>query len=90
MAHSKQAKKRVRQAEARKEANKQFKSKVRTDMKKFDTAVQEGDKEAISLAFKQAMSSLHRAVSKKIFKKGFAARHISKMAAKIRGNEESK
>lgn len=83
MAHSAQAKKRIRQSEVRNEANTALKSTVRTYMKKLDKAIEAGDKEAMALNFKLAMAGLHKAVSKNIFKKGFAARNISKMAAKI-------
>lgn len=90
MAHTKQAKKRVRQAEVRRDANKQVKSKVRTYIKNVDKAIEAGDKDLIASSFKQAMSALHRAVSKKVFKKAFAARNISNMATKIRKANESK
>lgn len=90
MAHSKQAKKRVRQAEVRKEANKQFRSEVRTYIKNVDKAIEAGDKEAIAANFKLAMSGLHKAVSKKVFKKAYASRNISNMAAKIRKANEAK
>ncbi|MCP4355889.1 MAG: 30S ribosomal protein S20 [Proteobacteria bacterium] len=88
MAHSKQAKKRIVQADTRRDANKQFKTKVRTYIKNVDKALEEGDKEAIAANFKLAMSGLHRAVSKKIFKKAYAARNISRMAQSIRKANE--
>lgn len=83
MAHSAQAKKRIRQSEVRNEANTALKSTVRTYMKKLDKAIEAGDKEAMALNFKLAMAGLHKAVSKNIFKKGFASRNISRMASKI-------
>lgn len=83
MAHTKQAKKRVRQNEVNREANKHIKSTVRTYMKNVETAIEGGNKEEIAIAFKKAMSTLHSAVSKKVFKKSFASRNISKMAARI-------
>ena len=83
MAHSAQAKKRVRQNEVRNEANRKLRSESRTHMKNLDKAIEAGDKEAIAKNFKLAMASLHKAVSKNVFKKGFASRNISRMAAKV-------
>ena len=83
MAHSAQAKKRVRQNEVRNLANTKLRSEVRTYMKNVDKAIEAGDKEAIAKNFKLAMAGLHKAVSKNVFKKGFASRNISRMAAKI-------
>ena len=88
MAHSKQAKKRIVQTETRRDANKHFKTKVKTYMKNVDKAIVEDNKEAIAANFKLAMSGLHKAVSKGIFKKAFAARNISKMAQSIRKANE--
>lgn len=84
MAHSAQAKKRVRQNEVRNQANTKLKSEARTYMKNVDKAIEAGDKEAISANFKLAMAALHKAVSKNVFKKSFAARNISRMAARIK------
>lgn len=84
MAHTAQAKKRVRQNAVRNEANTALRSTVRTYMKRLDKAVEAGDKEAMAANFKLAMAGLHKAVSKNVFKKGFADRNISRMAAKIK------
>lgn len=84
MAHTAQAKKRVRQNTTRNEANTAVRSEVRTYMKALDKAILAGDKDAMASSFKLAMAGLHQAVSKNIFKKGFADRNISRMAAKIR------
>lgn len=84
MAHSAQAKKRVRQSEVRNLANTKLRSEVRTYMKNVDKAIEAGDKEAIAKNFKLAMAGLHKAVSKNVFKKGFASRNISRMAASIK------
>jgi len=83
MAHTAQAKKRVRQNEVRNEANRKLRSEVRTYMKNVDKAIEAGDKDAIAANFKLAMAGLHKAVSKNVFKKGFASRNISRMAAKV-------
>lgn len=84
MAHTAQARKRVRQNAVRNEANTALRSTVRTYMKNLDKAIEAGDKAAISANFKLAMAGLHKAVSKNVFKKGFADRNISRMAAKIK------
>tara|TARA_Y100001960_G_scaffold32934_1_gene29295 strand:- start:190 stop:456 length:267 start_codon:yes stop_codon:yes gene_type:complete len=84
MAHTAQAKKRVRQNAVRNEANTALKSEVRTYMKNVDKAIEAGDKAAIAANFKLAMAGLHKAVSKNVFKKGFADRNISRMAKAIK------
>lgn len=83
MAHTAQARKRVRQNEVRNAKNTALRSEIRTYMKNVDKAVEAGDKEAAAKYFKLAMAGLHKAVSKNVFKKGFASRNISRMAARI-------
>lgn len=83
MANYPSAKKRIRQTEKRTPHNTAMRSRMRTQVKGFDKAVEGGDRAAIGAAFTLAMSALHRAVSKGIIKKGTAARKISRMAARI-------
>lgn len=83
MANSKQARKRIRQIETRTEHNRTLRSRVRTYVKKFETALQSGDKKEIGTAFTQAMSELHKSASKGIMSKNTASRKISRLAARI-------
>mgnify|MGYP000665956395 CR=1 FL=1 len=89
MAHSKQAKKRIVQSAKRQDANKTVRTYARTCMKNVDKAVEANDKALMASTFTAAMAALHKAVSKNIFKKNFAARNITKMAAKIRKANEA-
>ena len=84
MAHTKQAQKRIRQNETSRDSNKHIKSTVKSNLKAVDAAIESGNREEIAATFKKAMSSLHASVSKKVFKKSFAARKISNMAARIK------
>lgn len=74
MPNIKQAKKRVRQAEASRMLNKHHRSTMRTAIKKVETAAIEGNKEQASDALKGANAALDRMVSKGIVHKNNAAR----------------
>ena len=84
MANHKQALKRIRQTEVRTDRNRTQRSTLRSTLKKFDTALEAGNKEEIGSSFKTAMSQLHRAVSKGLVKKATASRNISRMSARIK------
>jgi small subunit ribosomal protein S20 len=64
--------------------NRARRSRVRSAVKGFETALTAGDKTQIGTAFTAAMAELHRGVSKGIMKQGTANRTISRMAARIR------
>lgn len=84
MANTKQSIKRVRQNEKRQAANYTRRSMLRTELKKFDSALASGDKKSIGEAFTTTMSALHRAATKGIIRKNTASRKISRMAASVR------
>lgn len=84
MAHTKQARKRIRQTETHTQRNREVKSRVHNFIRKFEEAVKSGEKEAIGTAFKNVMSELHRAARKGVMKKETASRKISRLAARIR------
>ena len=79
MPNIKQAKKRVRQAEASRQLNKHQRSTMRTAVKKVEAAVEEGDKDRASGALKEAISVLDSMVSKGIIHKNTAARKKSRL-----------
>ena len=60
MAYSKQARKRLRQAERRSAVNKSRRSRVRTFVRKVEDALLSGDKEAAVEALKMAEPALTR------------------------------
>ena len=79
MANSAQAKKRIRQAKKHQAHNVSLRSLTRTHLKKTVKAVASGDKEAASLAYKNAIPVLDKMVNKGIIHKNKAARHKSRL-----------
>lgn len=79
MPNIKQAKKRVRQAEATRMQNKHHRSTMRSAVKKVEAAIAEGDKEQATSAYKGAVSALDSLVGKGILHKNNAARKKSRL-----------
>ncbi len=84
MANSLQARKRARQAEKRRSHNAARRSMMRTHLKKVVYAIEAGDKETASAAYKAAVPVLDNAVSKGLIHKNKAARHKSRLNAHIK------
>ena len=84
MANSPQARKRARQAETNRKHNASLRSMFRTELKKVITAIASGDKTKAQEEFKAAVSMIDRMVSKNIIHKNKAARHKSRLNAKIK------
>ncbi|MEZ5492279.1 MAG: 30S ribosomal protein S20 [Gammaproteobacteria bacterium] len=84
MANSPQARKRARQAETRRRHNASFRSMVRTSIKKIIAAIQSGDYEQATTAYNNAVPVIDRMADKGIIKKNKAARHKSRLNAKIK------
>lgn len=84
MAHSPQARKRIRQTAKQTEANRAGRSRLRTFVKKAEEAISAGDKDAIASTFRAAMSELSKGVRKGLLKKQTAARKTSRLAARIK------
>ncbi len=83
MANIKQAKKRIRQTRRKTEFNRRRVSRIRTFIKKVDTAIEAGDRKAAEAALAQAKPEIHRGVNKGVFKKNTAARKISRLQKRI-------
>ena len=83
MAHSLSAKKRIRTNETRREINGNRMGRIRTFVKKTETAIAAGDKGAAEEAFKSAMPEMHRGVVKGIMHKNTVARKISRLSKRI-------
>lgn len=77
------AKKRVRQSEARRQHNKHIRSGMRTTVKAVVNAIDAGDKEAASAAYKTAIPAIDASVSKGILHKNKAARQKSRLNSRI-------
>jgi small subunit ribosomal protein S20 len=83
MPHHKSAEKRLRQTETRTAINRSRLSRVRTFVKKVETAIATGDKEAARSAFQLAQPELHRAITKGVLHKNTVSRKLSRLAARI-------
>lgn len=84
MANSAQARKRARQALVRRARNFALRTEFRTAIKKVLKAVAGGDKAVAATEFKEAQSTIDRIARKGIFHKNKAARHKSRLSAKIK------
>lgn len=84
MANIASAKKRARQAVKRRLHNASFRSHMRTLVKKVITAIDSGDKEAAVGAYQNAVPAIDRLVNKGIIHKNKAARHKSRLNARIK------
>ena len=65
------------------EKNKANKSALKTDLKKFDAALESGDKAAAEVAYKAAVKAVDKAVNKGLLHKNNAARKKSGMTLKL-------
>ena len=84
MANSPQAKKRARQSDAARKHNASLRSMVRTYLKKVDAAIEAGDHKEAQEAYNSAMPILDRMADKGLYHKNKAARHKSRLNAKVK------
>lgn len=84
MANSVQATKRARQAEKHRQHNAGMRAAMRTTVKKVLSAVEAGDKEAASAAYRVAQSSLDNMARKGLIAKNKAARNKSRLNARVK------
>ena len=84
MANHKSAKKRIRRNANRAEINKSRISRIRTFIKRVETALSSGDKEAAQVALKEAQPELMRGVSKGVLHKNTASRKMSRLSARVK------
>ena len=84
MPHHKSAEKRLRQTEKRTAINRARMSRVRTFVKKVETAISSGDKEAAQSALQVAQPELHRATTKGVLHRNTVARKLSRLSARIK------
>lgn len=85
MANTKQSAKRARQAEVRRQHNVALRSRMRTAIKAVLKAVQEGNAEAASAAYKDAVPKIDTMVNKGLVHKNKAARTKSRLNARVKG-----
>lgn len=84
MANHKSAQKMIKVIEKRTLINRMRKSKARTAVRRLIDIIKSGDKENVTLAFRNAESNLHRCVNKGVIHKNTAARKISRLNAKVK------
>ncbi|RMD87789.1 MAG: 30S ribosomal protein S20 [Alphaproteobacteria bacterium] len=83
MAHTPQAKKRIRRNLRRQEINKARRSRIRTFIKKVEAAIEGGDREAAEQALRAAEPEIRRGVSKGVLHRNTASRKVSRLARKV-------
>ncbi len=84
MANTPQAKKRARQNEKRFAVNKARRSRIRTYLRKVEEAIESGNKEAATVALREAQPELMRGVTKGVFHKNTASRKMSRLASRVK------
>ncbi len=84
MANIKSAKKRIRQAAKRTEVNRDRVGRVRTFVKKVETAIATGNKEDAAAALKEAQPEIMRGVTKGVLPRNTASRKLSRLSARIK------
>ncbi len=84
MANSPQARKRARQNDKRRAHNASLRSLVRTKIKRVIAAINSGDVDASKDALQQAVPVIDKMVTKGIIAKNKAARHKSRLNAKVK------
>ena len=83
MANTPQAKKRIRRNNLRAEINGARISRIRSFVKKVESAIAEGDKAAAEAALKTAQPELARGVSKGVLHKNTASRKMSRLSKRV-------
>ena len=84
MANTVQAKKRARQSISRRDHNFSLRTEFRTEVKKVLKAIAGGDKSVAQNEFKSTQSTMDKIARKGIFHKNKAARHKSRLSAKVK------
>ncbi len=83
MANTPQARKRIRRNERRAEINGNRISRIRTFLKKVESALAGGDKTAAQSALKEAQPELARGVARGVLHKNTASRKLSRLTKRV-------
>ena len=83
MANTPQAKKRIRRNNARAEINGARVSRIRTFLKKIETAISTGDRDGAAAALAAAQPELMRGVSKGVIHKNTASRKFARLTKRV-------
>jgi len=84
MANIASARKRARQAEKRRQHNAALRSELRSAVRNVRKAITAGDKKAARDVFQRSVSVIDSIADKNIIHKNTAARHKSRLAARIK------
>ncbi len=84
MANTSSAKKRVRRDGRTTEVNRARRGRIRTFVKRVETAIESNDKEAARAAFVAAEPEIMRGVTKGVLHRNTASRKVSRLAARIK------
>ena len=84
MANHTSAKKRIRRNARRAAINGARMSRIRTFMKKVETAIASGDADAAREALRVAQPEIQRGVSRGVLHRNTASRKISRLAARVK------
>ena len=84
MANHKSAEKRARQIERRTAVNRARTSRIKTFVKKVETAIASGDKTAAAEALRNAQPEIQRGVNKGMIHKNTAARKLSRLSTRVK------
>lgn len=83
MANIKSAKKRIKVILVRTERNKAIRSKVKTAIKKVESAVAASDKQLAQANLKNAVVEITKAASKGVYHKNNASRKVSRLSKAV-------
>ncbi len=84
MAHTVQAKKRIRQLEKHTDSNRKRMSRIRTYMRNVERAIKSGDKSAAQDALRAFQPEVMRGVTKGVLHQNTAARRISRLNKRVK------
>jgi small subunit ribosomal protein S20 len=84
VANTKSAEKAARQAEKHRVRNTALRSRMRTAVRDVTTAIAAGNKDTALNTYKEAVPVIDTLVNKQIIHRNKAARHKSRLAARIR------
>ncbi|NCT40252.1 MAG: 30S ribosomal protein S20 [Alphaproteobacteria bacterium] len=84
MANHASSKKRIRRNDARAVVNGARRSRIRTFVKKVETAIEAGSAKDAQSALQAAQPELQRGVAKGIYHKNTVSRKISRLSARIK------
>ena len=84
MAQHISAKKRIRRNANRAEINRTRVSRIRTFLRKVETAIASGDAKEAVQAFREVTPEMHRAVAKRTMHRNTVSRKLSRLHAKIK------